>query len=35
MDQSVMDELSRVKIVEPGNENKFRKKGSNAVRSKM
>ena len=26
MDQSVMDELSRVKIVEPGNENKFRKK---------
>jgi len=32
MDQSVMDELSRVKIVEPGNENKFRKKGSNAIK---
>ena len=32
MDQSVMDELSRVNIVEPGNENKFRKKGSNAIK---
>lgn len=32
MDQSVMDELSRVNIVEPGKEKNFRKKGSNAIK---
>lgn len=32
MDQALIEELERVKVVEPGNERNFRKKGSNAVK---
>ena len=32
MDESTIEKLSQVKIVEPDNQTKFRKKGSNAIK---